>query len=263
MLNPIPLSEGDLLSEEESDSSNDSLSLDESSISSMAKTTTKKAGSTKSSQKAELKTTGLDSTPPTKKVKIADPPKPYNINVVQPWTTQQYAVGSHNIIDLVLHVAGVPSRSAQPEVLLSSDGMNVSVGWKTPIELLSDKQAMAQKISPLSGRFQAYNDTMQAMNRDGIRNTGKYYIGDPQIVELLAKCVEVIEIERLVYPVGTYNKQQQYNSIYVVKLRVDNVRVGLAGHVKEGGEISFGFLSSQESAGSGKYGGGGMEGVVV
>ena len=113
----------------------------------------------------------------------------------------------------------------------------MAVAWKIPCALLSDEQAKALQIPRDSRRYQAYNNTMQAMSKDGVRvHDGSYYIGEPQIIPLSVKCVGVPRVRRHTYSVGYWQtsdgkKHKQFSSMYVVELRVDNVRVGLAKQV--------------------------------
>jgi hypothetical protein len=76
-----------------------------------AKTTTKK-------KKGELKTTRLShkygST--KKKTKVDIKATLYSIYVVKPFTQQEYAKDTDDIIDVVLVVDGVPNKKAEPEV---------------------------------------------------------------------------------------------------------------------------------------------------
>jgi len=76
-----------------------------------AKTTTKK-------KKCELKTTRLShkygST--KKKTKVDIEATLYSIYVVNPFTQQEYAKDTDDIIDVVLVVDGVPNKKAEPEV---------------------------------------------------------------------------------------------------------------------------------------------------
>lgn len=217
-----------------------------------SKTTTKK-------KKVEPKTTGLsdDDGPTKKKMKVVEA-KLYSIDVVKPYTQQEYAKDTDDIIDVVLVVDGVPNKKAEPEVTLESDGMKLKVLWKTPNVVLSVMQAKAQGIAKDSTHYQAYDNTMQQMYNHGIRPSNGYIISPPQYIPLKAKCVNVTKIERKVYEVGEYKHNgythTQFSSMYVVKLRVDKIRVGMAESVQDGGIVSFGF--SQNSAGSGGYSGG-------
>ncbi len=250
-----------------SDDNNSEVSGSSTTSSIMPPTAKNKTTATKRGPTGGAKTTGLEDSPPPKKAKVADPPKPYNINVANPWTFNHYGGNKHDTIDLVLHQAGVPDEKAQPDVTLSSDGYSVAVGWKTPSALLSDKQAKAQKIPHNTTQYQGYNNTMQQMYRDGVRAMQGYYIGSPQVIHLHEKCVEVTEINRHVYLAGywVYNgvQHKQFSSTYVVKLHVHNIRVGLAGQVREGGMVCVN-LFSQDSTGSeglGGVNGGGGGGV--
>ena len=214
-----------------------------------SKTTTKK-------KKVEPKTTGLsdDDGPTKKKMKVVEA-KLYSIDVVKPYTQQEYAKDTDDIIYVVLVVDGVPNKKAEPEVTLESDGMKLKVLWKTPNVVLSVMQAKAQGIAKDSTHYQAYDNTMQQMYNHGIRPSNGYIISPPQYIPLKAKCVNVTKIERKVYEVGAYKHNgythTQFSSMYVVKLRVDKIRVGMAESVQDGGIVSFGF--SQNSAGSGGY----------
>ena len=130
-----------------------------------AKTTTKK-------KKGGLKTTGLsDDDGPTKKkkTKVEVEDKLYSIDVVKPYTQQEYAKDTDNIIDVVLVVDRVPDKKAEPEVTLESDGMKLKVLWKTPNVVLSVMQAKAQGIAKDSTHYQAYDNTMQQMYNHGIK----------------------------------------------------------------------------------------------
>jgi hypothetical protein len=253
-----PLSSDDDSSEEDNKSSEDSLNS-----SSIMSTTSKstKAKSTAATKKGKT-TTELEDSPPAKRSKATKPPPSYSINTTKPYTVNDYPADDHDVIDLVLHEGGCPTANAQPNVNLQSDGMSVAVAWKIPCALLSDEQAKALQIPRGSTRYQAYNNTMQAMSRDGVRSIdGSYYIGEPQIIPLGVKCVGVPVVRRHTYPVGYWKtsdgkRHKQFNSMYVIQLRVDNVRVGLARQVEEGGEASFGFCGSQDSAGSEGQGGG-------
>ena len=77
-----------------------------------AKTTTKKK------KKGELKTTRLShkygST--KKKTKVDIEATLYSIYVVKPFTQQEYAKDTDDIINVVLVVDGVPNKKAEPEV---------------------------------------------------------------------------------------------------------------------------------------------------
>ena len=86
-----------------------------------SKTTTKK-------KKAKPKTTGLsdDDGPTKKKMKVVEA-KLYSIDVVKPYTQQEYAKDTDDIIDVVLVVDGVPNKKAEPDVNLESDGMKLKV----------------------------------------------------------------------------------------------------------------------------------------
>ena len=235
-----------------SSSSEDSSNMVKSKATTTSKTTTKK-------KKAEPKTTGLsdDDGPTKKKTKVVEA-KLYSIDVVKPYTQQEYAKDTDDIIDVVLVVDGVPNKKAEPEVTLESDGMKLKVLWKTPNVVLSVMQAKAQGIAKDSTHYQAYDNTMQQMYNHGIRPSNGYIISPPQYIPLKAKCVNVTKIERKVYEVGAYKHNgythTQFSSMYVVKLRVDKIRVGMAESVQDGGIVSFGF--SQNSAGSGGYSGG-------
>ena len=76
-----------------------------------AKTNTKK-------KKGELKTTRLsDKYGSTKnKTKVDIEATHYSIYVVKPFTQQEYAKDTDDIIDVVLVVDGVPNKKAEPEV---------------------------------------------------------------------------------------------------------------------------------------------------
>lgn len=234
-----------------SSSSEDSSNMVKSKATTTSKTTTKK-------KKVEPKTTGLsdDDGPTKKKMKVVEA-KLYSIDVVKPYTQQEYAKDTDDIIDVVLVVDGVPNKKAEPEVTLESDGMKLKVLWKTPNVVLSVMQAKAQGIAKDSTHYQAYDNTMQQMYNHGIRPSNGYIISPPQYIPLKAKCVNVTKIERKVYEVGEYKHNgythTQFSSMYVVKLRVDKIRVGMAESVQDGGIVSFGF--SQNSAGSGGYSG--------
>lgn len=222
-----------------SSSSEDSSNMVKSKATTTSKTTTKK-------KKVEPKTTGLsdDDGPTKKKMKVVEA-KLYSIDVVKPYTQQEYAKDTDDIIDVVLVVDGVPNKKAEPEVTLESDGMKLKVLWKTPNVVLSVMQAKAQGIAKDSTHYQAYDNTMQQMYNHGIRPSNGYIISPPQYIPLKAKCVNVTKIERKVYEVGAYKHNgythTQFSSMYVVKLRVDKIRVGMAESVQDGGIVSFGF----------------------
>jgi len=254
-------SDGESNDEEED---NNSSSSEDSSI--MVKSTAKTTAKTTTKKKGGPKTTGLsddEDGPTKKKTKVEAKATLYSVNVVKPITQQEYAKGTDDIIDVVLVVDGVPNKKAEPEVTLESDGKRLKIEWKTHNIVLSVMQATAQGIKKDSTHYQAYDNTMQQMYNDGIRPSNGYIISAPQYVQLIAKCVNVIKIERKVYEVGEHkyngNTHIQFSSMYVVKLRVDKIRVGIAEGVQDGGTVSFGF--SQNSADGGGYswgrGGGG------
>ena len=148
-------------------------------------TTTAKTTTTK--KKGGLKTTGLsdEDGPTKKKTKVEVEAKLYSIDVVKPYTQQEYAKDTDDIIDVVLVVDGVPNKKAEPEVTLESDGMKLKVLWKTPNVLLSVMQAKAQGITKDSTHYQAYDNTMQQMYNHGIRQSNGYIISPPQYILLV------------------------------------------------------------------------------
>ena len=225
----------------------------------MAPTATKKTTKTTTSSKAGRKSdSSLDLTsPPPKKAKgssTTTPKKSYNISATKPYTVNQFPSDDHDKIHLVLHEGGLPGKSAQPIVTLQGDGMHVHITWKVKQQLFSDLQATAQGISKDSAQFASYNNNMQIMKRDGVTATDGYITGEPQVVRLQVKCVGFPLLKRMAVPTGETwtdgkgNKHKQCNSMYVVELRVDNYRVGMAKQVVEGGTADvFGFGSQNST----------------
>jgi len=220
------------------------------------KTTTKAKSSSKAAGTTKAVLELVDS-PPPKKAKVSSTTttaKSYSIESKKPYTINQYPSDDHDKIDLILHEGGLPGKHAQPTALLLPDGMSVSIDWKVPQKLFTNRQAAAQGIDKYSSRFAAYTNNMQVMSRDGVHATDGFYRGTPQIIPLLVKCVGNPKVKRMAVPTGEkYEdsrgvKHEQYNSMYVVELRVDNHRVRMAEQVEEGNLANvFGFFGSQNS----------------
>jgi len=145
---------------------------------------------------------------------------------------------------------GYPGKHSQPTALLIQDGNSVSIEWKAPQKLFTNLQAAAQGIDKASTHFAAYTNNMQVMNRDGVHATDGFYRGIPQIIPLPVRCVGNPRMKRMAVPTGEkYTdskgaKHKQFNSMYVVELRVDNHRVSMAEQVEEGKLADvFGFGS--------------------
>ena len=221
------------------------------------------SGAKRGSKPAGRKTTGeddiinLDTPPPGKKPRASSAPR-FSIEKKGGYTVNPYVQGSKNKIDVILHEGVV---DAQPQVSLLLGGKTLSVQWKSSEKLFSELQAAAQGIPKDSSRYAGYSDTIQLMANAGVTAIDGYHRGPPQLIQLDVECTGNPKVMHFRVPtkeVVEYKDKlhQQFNSMYVVTLKVAGERHGLTSQPKKGGIADFGFLGSQNSADSGGGGGG-------
>ena len=156
----------------------------------------------------------------------------------------------------------MPSQYAQPQVSLLPGGKAISVQWKAPKKLYSEIQASTQQIKRDSSRFMGYSDNIQLMVKAGVCPAEGYHRGAPQIIRLNVECTGKPVVNHWKVPTKEtvlYKGKQhvQCNSMYVCTLKVAGDRHDLSAQPQNAGNADFGFLGSQNSAGSTEPGGGG------
>ena len=222
------------------------------------------SGAKRGSKPAGRKTTGedniinLDTPPPLGKKQRASSAPRFSIEKKGGYTVNPYVQGSKNKIDVILHEGVV---DAQPQVSLLIGGRTLSVQWKSSEKLFSELQAAAQRIPKDTSRYAGYSDTIQLMANAGVTAVDGYHRGPPQLIQLDVECTGNPKVTHFRVPtkeVVEYKDKlhQQFNSMYVVTLKVAGERHGLTSQPKKGGIADFGFLGSQNSADSGGGGGG-------
>ena len=221
------------------------------------------SGAKRATKPAGRKTTGEDDfinldtpPPPGKKPRASSSAPRFSIEKKGGYTVNPYVDRNKNKIDVVLHEGGVPSKDAQPQVTLLIGGRTLSVQWKSSEKLFSELQAATQGFPGDSSCYAGYSDTIQLMANAGVTAVDGYHRGPPQLIQLDVECTGNPKVTHFRIPtkeVVEYKDKlhQQFNSMYVVTLKVAGERHGLTSQPKKGGIADFGFLGSQNSADSG------------
>ena len=80
----------------------------------------------------------------------------FSTKTLKGFTVNPYSGGSKNLINVVFHNSGVPSKGEEPVVFLDHGGYAFHVEWKLPEKLFTDLQATAQGIPKDSACFNGY-----------------------------------------------------------------------------------------------------------
>ena len=165
---------------------------------------------------------------------------------------------------MVFHDSGVPSKAEEPVITLDHGGKAPCVEWKLPEKLFTDLQATAQGINEDSARFNGYGHTQDRMQRAGVHPVERFYRSVPQVLTLDQECTGNPIIKRWDMPTDAFvqcegGMHRQFNSMYVVTLKVAKDRKTLTSGPKFAGMANFGDvrLSKCKNGGGGSGGGGG------
>ena len=234
----------------------------------MAKAKKSKASATASKKKAGAKTTGediidLESPPPKKKKKGAaeKAAEYFSTTTLKGFTVNPYSRGSKNRFDVVFHDSGVPSKAEEPVITLDHGGKALRVEWKLPEKLFTDLQATAQGINDDSARFNGYGHTQDRMQRAGVHPVERFYRSVPQVLTLNQECTGNPIIKRWDVPTDAFvqcegGMHRQFNSMYVVTLKVAKDRKTLTSGPKFAGMANFGDVRLSKCKNGGGGGGG-------
>ncbi len=229
----------------------------------MAKTAaTKKTKAAASAlKKAGAKTTGEEviniDTPPKKKQHAANQAAAYfSTTTLKGYTVNPYSKGSKNMINIVFHKGGVPPESRKLVMSLNLGGKALQVEWKAAKSLYPDEQATCQGIQVDSACYHGYTDTMDSMYRSGMTAIDGYHRGAPQVISLDQECTGTpktrcwsILTDNEVFWEGRMHRQ--FNSMYVLTLKVAKNRHTIVLGPKFAGIAQFGNIANNRGGGGG------------
>ena len=204
-------------------------------------THTKKAPAAK---KAGKKTMGekdaiILNTPPSKKQRASSSASHFSTNTLHRHTVNPYVKGNKKRINVILHKGGVPSKDAQPQVVLLPGGRTLSLQWKSPEKLFSGLQAATQGFSKDSSRYVGYSDTIQLMANAGVTAFYGFHWGAPQLIQLDVECTGNPKVTNFHVPkefVRHNSKDyQQFNLKYVCRYKWPEIAMASPCSQRRGG----------------------------
>ena len=204
-------------------------------------------------KRAGLKTTGevegIDFVTPPPKLKDN---RTYNINMSDGWICVRYTTGPRDYVMAEFHVNGtLPVGSYR--MAFSEDGQTVT--FKRAIhKFLYNKEHLRAimrdgEYSDTHTLVAAVDDNAQRMRSDKIDESGDFFWGTPQVINLKVKCTGTPEFGYKEYPTGhvVRGKHKQFNCVCTCKVQVAEQRTSTVFGVARGVVDMFGLPSSQSS----------------
>jgi hypothetical protein len=176
------------------------------------------------------------------------------------YTVNPYSRGSKKHINVVFLDGGVPSKSKKLVISLDHRGRALCIEWKLSEKLFTVLQAMAQGIPKDSSCFNGYGHTHYRMHQARVHPIKKCYWLVPQVLPLDQECTGNPVIMRWDMPTNEFNefegrKHRQFNSMYMMTLKVAKDCHTLTSGPKFAGIANFGDVVSSKSRSRGDSGG--------
>ena len=214
---------------------------------------TKKAAKAAPKKKAGPKTTG-DVEGDDFVANVSPQPiddRSYNINMADGWIRVQYSEGLVDYIMIEFHVNGILPEGGW-RIVFNEDENKVSF-QRAIHKFLFSKEHLSSIMNPgeyssTHSRVVAVDHSAQRMMTDRVEESGDFFWGRAQVVNLNVKCTGTPQISYKAYKSGLIvGRHKQYNCVCTCRVQVAAQRTETMQRVEKGVVQMFDLPSSQSS----------------